>query len=170
MTGWRLGWLIGPCWCREDKIRDLICIWEYGAWRSINMADRGFASWGGLYQVTKEMWVQNLDQVMAHMDRLSGLKMVRPDFAFYAFLKLKAAKFLWPYQTVDWWGWSVLIVWAAFAMVFVGLFWMCFAVCPDTLAEFWIVGKKNRFDVDKTFVVSSIETDIPFRGRLSIQW
>ncbi|HPQ50313.1 MAG: aminotransferase class I/II-fold pyridoxal phosphate-dependent enzyme [Alphaproteobacteria bacterium] len=136
MTGWRLGWLIGPA-DAEDKIRDLI-LYE-------NMGPPTFNQYGGIEALRhgedfiksqKEMWVQNLDQVMAHMDRLSGLKMVRPDSAFYAFFKVEGCKNSYDLtkQLIDEVGLS-LSPGAAFGNGFQDYLRMCFAVCPDTLAE-----------------------------------
>lgn len=88
MTGWRLGWLVGPA-DAEDKIRDLV-LYE-------NMGVPTFNQYGAIEALRhgedflrsqKEMWVRNLDLVMERLPRMERLKMVRPDAAFYAFFRI----------------------------------------------------------------------------------
>lgn len=136
MTGWRLGWLIGPS-DSEDKVRDLI-LYE-------NMGPPTFTQYGGIEALRhgedflasqKELWLSNLDILMERIKTIPRLKMSRPPSAFYAFFRIEGCDD--SYETVrdmiDNAGLS-LAPGAAFGKGFHDYIRMCFAVTPEMLHE-----------------------------------
>lgn len=89
MTGWRLGWIIGPP-SAELKICDLAVynnmgppsFTQYGALAALRQGE-GFLS----EQMT--LWRSNLDLLMDRFAQMPKISMVRPDASFYAFFKVE---------------------------------------------------------------------------------
>lgn len=136
MTGWRLGWLIGPA-DSEDKIRDLV-LYE-------NMGTPTFNQFGAIAALRhgeeflaqqKAMWQENLDLVMDRLPRLKGMSMARPPAAFYAFLRVEGCvdSYELTRELIDEAGVS-LSPGAAFGNGFGEHLRLCFAVSPDVLAD-----------------------------------
>jgi len=134
MTGWRLGWLVGPA-DAEDKIRDLI-LYE-------NMGPPTFTQVGGIEALRhgeeflasqKELWMRNLDVVMARLSKFPNLKVVRPNAAFYAFIKVDGDvdSYALAKEMIDDVGLS-LAPGAAFGKGFETYLRLCFAVETDVL-------------------------------------
>ncbi len=136
MTGWRLGWLVGPT-DAEDKVRDLI-LYE-------NMGPPTFSQYGGIEALRhgeaflasqKSLWQSNLELVMSRMALMPRLQMVRPNSAFYAFFKVEGCENSYDLvkDMVDEVGLS-LAPGAAFGKGFHDYLRMCFAVSPEILEQ-----------------------------------
>jgi aspartate/methionine/tyrosine aminotransferase len=88
MTGWRLGWLIGPA-NSETPVRDLALYdnmgpptyAQYGAAAALRHGEPFIAE-----QVT--LWKSNLDLVMDRFSTNGRINMVRPQSTFYAFFNV----------------------------------------------------------------------------------
>lgn len=92
MTGWRLGWLIGPP-DSENRIRDL-SLYE-------TMCPPSFIQMAGIQALRhgeefileqKAHWEKNLDMVMAHFEKMGRIRMARPEATFYAFFRVEGEK------------------------------------------------------------------------------
>ena len=89
MTGWRLGWIVGPP-SAEMKICDLAVynnmgppsFTQYGALAALRQGE-GFIS----EQMT--LWQSNCDLLMDRMAQLPRLSISRPEAGFYAFFKVE---------------------------------------------------------------------------------
>lgn len=88
MTGWRLGWLIGPA-NSETPVRDL-ALYD-------NMGPPTYAQYGAIAAlrygepfIAEQMalWKSNLDLVMDRFNTNGRIKMRRPDSTFYAFFSV----------------------------------------------------------------------------------
>jgi aspartate aminotransferase len=88
MTGWRLGWIIGPQMA-EDKIRDL-ALYQ-------NMGPPCFTQYGGIaalrygedfIQGQMALWHTNRDIVSQRLAHMSRITFPIPDATFYAFFKV----------------------------------------------------------------------------------
>jgi len=88
MTGWRLGWLIGPK-SSEDKIRDII-LYE-------NMGPPTFIQYAGITTLRhgedfiksqKKIWKSNQDIVIERLSKIERVKLIKSSSAFYSFLKI----------------------------------------------------------------------------------
>lgn len=89
MTGWRLGWLIGPAFA-EDIIRD-IALYD-------NMGPPTFTQFGGIAALRNgepfiaeqlKLWQSNLDIIMQRLGNNPKIHISRPDSTFYAFFKVE---------------------------------------------------------------------------------
>jgi aspartate aminotransferase len=88
MTGWRLGWLVGPAEA-EDKIRDL-ALYE-------NMGPTSFTQFAGIsalrhgehyIQEQMDIWQSNLDLILDYTAQSSRIQFTRPPATFYAFFRV----------------------------------------------------------------------------------
>lgn len=88
MTGWRLGWLVGPA-AAEEVIRD-IALYD-------NMGPPTFTQLGAVEAlrhgepfIAQQMaaWSSNLDIVMKRFEHSRRIHMVRPPATFYAFFRV----------------------------------------------------------------------------------
>lgn len=88
MTGWRLGWLVGPA-DSETPLRDL-ALYD-------NMGPPTYAQYGAIAAlrhgepfIAEQMalWKSNLDLVMDRFNTNGRIKMRRPDSTFYAFFSV----------------------------------------------------------------------------------
>ncbi|MCB1558086.1 MAG: pyridoxal phosphate-dependent aminotransferase [Alphaproteobacteria bacterium] len=136
MTGWRLGWLVGPA-DAEDKIRDLI-LYE-------NMGPPTFTQVGGIEALRhgeeflvnqKALWMENLELVIERLHRIPGLQVVRPNAAFYAFIRVEGDvdSYHLAKEIIDDAGLS-LAPGAAFGKGFGQYLRLCFAVERDVLSK-----------------------------------
>ncbi|HPF77909.1 MAG TPA: aminotransferase class I/II-fold pyridoxal phosphate-dependent enzyme [Alphaproteobacteria bacterium] len=89
MTGWRLGWLVGPAFS-EGIIRD-IALYD-------NMGPPTFTQFGGIHAIrdgedfiTQQLglWESNLDLVMDRLGKNPKIHISRPASTFYAFFKVE---------------------------------------------------------------------------------
>ncbi len=88
MTGWRLGWLVGPA-NSEGAIRDL-ALYD-------NMGPPTYAQYGAMSAlrhgesfITEQLklWNSNLDMVMERFEKNGRIEMHRPPSTFYAFFRV----------------------------------------------------------------------------------
>ena len=88
MTGWRLGWLVGPA-SAETKIYDM-ALYEY-------MCPADFTQHAGIAALRHgepfiasqlESWQKNIDLIEQSFDRTGKAMMVRPPATFYAFFRI----------------------------------------------------------------------------------
>lgn len=92
MTGWRLGWLIGPAQS-EDAVRDL-ALYD-------NMGPPTYAQYGAIAALRHgepfiaeqlALWKSNLDLVMERFQANGRITMHRPTATFYAFFKIEGGE------------------------------------------------------------------------------
>lgn len=88
MTGWRLGWLVGPA-CAEEKIRD-IALYD-------NMGPSTFSQYGGIAAIRHgepfiaqqlDTWRANRAMVIERFSANPRITMPVPDATFYGFFKV----------------------------------------------------------------------------------
>lgn len=136
MTGWRLGWLVGPA-CAEEKIRD-IALYD-------NMGPPTFSQYGGIAALRHgeeflkqqlDLWRSNRDMVMQRFNANPKLIMETPQSTFYGFFRvegqpdcLKLARHL-----IDEVGLSIAPG-CAFGKSCAGYLRLVFAVSPDKMAD-----------------------------------
>jgi aspartate aminotransferase len=136
MTGWRLGWLVGPAES-ENALRDL-ALYD-------NMGPPTYAQYGAIAALRHgesflaeqlSLWKSNLDIVMDRFQSNGNIHMERPDATFYAFFKvdggeddLKLVK-----QLIDQSNLS-LAPGCAFGKCCTGWIRMCFAVSEQKMIE-----------------------------------
>lgn len=136
MTGWRLGWLVGPT-DSEAPIRDLAL---YN-----NMGPPTFAQFAGVAALRhgenfiaeqRALWKSNLDIVMDRFQTNGQITMQRPDSAFYAFFHVKGEPdcLKLTRQLIDEAGLS-LAPGCAFGVCCQGWIRMCFAVSEQRIIE-----------------------------------
>lgn len=88
MTGWRLGWIVGPP-AAEDKIRDValynnLCpptFTQYGAIAALEQGEE-------FLKRQVDMWRSNRDLLVERFKKLGNVHMAYPEATFYAFFKV----------------------------------------------------------------------------------
>lgn len=136
MTGWRLGWLIGPGHS-EDKIRDLI-LYE-------NMGPPTFTQHAGIVALRdgedflksqKSRWKSNQELVLDALSNYSRVSIVKSPAAFYAFFQVEGEtdSFALVRRMIDDVGVS-LAPGGAFGQGFNGYLRLCFAANPDVVSQ-----------------------------------
>jgi len=136
MTGWRLGWLIGPM-SSEDKIRDVI-LYE-------NMGPPTFTQHAGIaalrhgedfLKTQKDLWKSNQELVVNALSPYDRVQMVKSQAAFYAFIKLdgETDSFALARRIIDEVGVS-LAPGGAFGKGFNDYLRLCFAAKPEVITE-----------------------------------
>lgn len=136
MTGWRLGWLIGPR-DSEDKIRDVI-LYE-------NMGPPTFTQHAGIValrhgeeflQTQKTLWKSNQELVVEGLSKFDKVSMVKSPAAFYAFFKIEGEtdSFTLARRIIDEVGVS-LAPGGAFGKGFNDYLRLCFAAKPEVVTE-----------------------------------
>lgn len=136
MTGWRLGWLIGPK-DSEDKVRDVI-LYE-------NMGPPTFTQYAGITALRngeeflleqKKLWKANQTLVVEALKPLERVSMVESPAAFYAFIKVEGEKdsFAFARRLIEEANVS-LAPGGAFGHGFNDYLRMCFASAPNVLEE-----------------------------------
>lgn len=136
MTGWRLGWLVGPSHA-ECAVRD-IALYN-------TMGPPTFAQYAGIAALRHgeqfiadqlELWQSNLDIVMDRFNTNGRIIMQRPEAAFYAFFKVDGEKdcLKLSRQLIDEAGLS-LAPGCAFGACCEGWIRMCFAVSEQRMIE-----------------------------------
>jgi len=89
MTGWRLGWLVGPQ-DAEDKIRDVILYETMGAPSFVQLAGIQALRHGeDFIQTQKKLWKSNQDLVVGRLAEFDRVSIVKASSAFYAFFKVE---------------------------------------------------------------------------------
>jgi aspartate aminotransferase len=88
MTGWRLGWLVGPA-ASESKIYDM-ALYEY-------MGPPDFTQYGGiaalrhgedLIKAQLSLWENNMEMISDTFDRIGKIRYSKPDATFYSFFRI----------------------------------------------------------------------------------
>ncbi len=136
MTGWRLGWLIGPA-ASETVIRD-IALYD-------NMGPTSFTQFGAIEALRHgedfiagqvRQWKANRDAVYDALHATGKIEIEKPAASFYHFFKVKGQEDCVAYakRLVDEAGLS-LTPGIAFGAVGQGYLRLCFAVSPARLAE-----------------------------------
>lgn len=136
MTGWRLGWLIGPAES-EETVRD-IALYD-------NMGPPTYAQYGAIAalrhgeQFISEQvssWKSNLDILMDRFNSNGRLLMKRPESTFYAFFRVEGEQddLALVKRLIDEAGLS-LAPGCAFGKCCSGWIRMCFAVSEQKLVE-----------------------------------
>ena len=136
MTGWRLGWIVGPKEA-EDKIRDValynnLCpptFTQYGAIAALEQGEPFLKS-----QI--DLWRSNRDLLVERFDALGNIHMAYPKATFYGFFKVDGqpdCKVL-TKRFVDEAG-VLLSPGCAFGETAKGYVRMCFAVSERRLSE-----------------------------------
>lgn len=89
MTGWRLGWLIGPA-DSESRIRDLSLYEVLCPPSFVQMAGVTALRHGEEFIAEqKQHWKRNLDLIMNRFATMPRIQMSRPDSTFYAFFRVE---------------------------------------------------------------------------------
>lgn len=136
MTGWRLGWLIGPS-TAENKICDLI-LYE-------NMGPPTFTQYAGITALRhgedfiltqKKLWKENQEIVVNHLSQFDKISLVKSPAAFYAFFKIEGEEdsFAFARKLIDESGVS-LAPGGAFGEGFNDYLRLCFAAEKSVLNE-----------------------------------
>jgi aspartate/methionine/tyrosine aminotransferase len=134
MTGWRLGWLVGPA-CAETKIRD-IALYD-------NMGPPTFAQYGGIAALRYgedfiaqqiDVWRANRDMVMQRFSEIPGAHLSVPQSTFYGFFTVDGEPdcLAFARRLIDEQGLS-LAPGCAFGKTCAGYLRLVFAVSRDTL-------------------------------------
>lgn len=142
MTGWRLGWLVGPA-AAEEVIRD-IALYD-------NMGAPTFAQFGAIEALRHgedfiaqqlDLWRRNRDTVVKRLSALDGIDLPHIDATFYAFFKVaqEPDSFAFARRLIDDVSLS-LAPGSAFGAVGKGYMRLCFAVSEEKLAD-----GLNRFE------------------------
>ena len=136
MTGWRLGWIVGPP-AAEDKIRDValynnLCpptFTQYGAIAALEQGEE-------FLKRQIDLWRSNRDLLVERFEKLGNVHMAYPEATFYAFFKVDGqddCKEL-TKRFVDEAG-VLLSPGCAFGKTAKGYIRMCFAVSERRLSE-----------------------------------
>lgn len=136
MTGWRLGWLIGPK-TAEDKIRDVILYENMGPPTFIQHAAIEALRHGeGFLVEQKKLWKANQDLVVDKISTVPHLSMVPSSAAFYAFIKVEGEQdsFSLVRRLIDEAGVS-LAPGGSFGAGFNDYLRLCFAASPEVVSE-----------------------------------
>lgn len=91
MTGWRMGWLVGPR-IAEEKIKDIamynnLCLPSFTQFGAIAALEQGEEF------LTKQLdlWRSNRDLVVERIAAMKGVRMAYPKATFYSFFKVDGA-------------------------------------------------------------------------------
>ncbi len=88
MTGWRMGWIVGPPEA-EEKIRD-VALYN-------NLCPQTFAQYGGIAALEQgedflksqiDLWRSNRDLTMKRFAEMGRIQMTKPQATFYGFFKV----------------------------------------------------------------------------------
>ncbi len=88
MTGWRLGWLVGPA-CTESGVLDIalynnLCPPSFAQYAAIEALRHG----EDFIQEQLTLWKSNQDYLHERFDAMGRISAVRPDATFYSFFKV----------------------------------------------------------------------------------
>lgn len=136
MTGWRLGWLIGPAFS-EEIIRD-IALYD-------NMGPPTFTQFGGIAALRDgdtfiaeqlQLWESNLEILMDRLGNNPKVHISRPDSTFYIFFKIDGEPDCLSFgkKLIDE-GELSLAPGCAFGQSCAGWMRLCFAVSEDKLLK-----------------------------------
>lgn len=136
MTGWRLGWMVGPA-AIEEAIRD-VALYD-------NMGPPSFTQFGGIAALRhgepfikeqKTLWRANRDLLVGYFDSHGRIQADPPHSTFYSFFKVEGEDdcLAFARRLIDEAGLS-LAPGCAFGQVGRGYMRMCFAVSQGRLEE-----------------------------------
>ena len=87
MTGWRLGWLVGPAYA-EEVIRDIALYDNMGPASFIQLAGAAALKHGEPFiHEQRQLWKRNLDTLDDFFSQYDTIEFHRPQATFYAFFK-----------------------------------------------------------------------------------
>lgn len=136
MTGWRLGWLVGPSQV-EEAVRD-IALYD-------NMGPPSFTQFGAIEALRHgepfikdqvDLWRSNLDLITEYFDASNRITAFRPQSTFYSFFKVDGEDDCLSFarRLIDEVGLS-LAPGCAFGRVGKGYMRLCFAVSRERLEQ-----------------------------------
>lgn len=136
MTGWRLGWLVGPA-SAEEPIRD-IALYD-------NMGPPSFTQYAAIealrhgepfIQEQLSRWQENIDIFMEWVDGQDKIRACRPDSTFYSFFRVEGESDCLNFarRLIDDYSLS-LAPGCAFGNVGKGYMRLCFAVSKSKLTD-----------------------------------
>ncbi len=136
MTGWRMGWLVGPS-CAEEKIRDL-AIYNY-------MAPTSFSQFGAIAALEHgeehlksnlALWRRNRQAFIDTLSKYNSIQCPIPEATFYGFFKVEKEPdcFKFTKRLIDDAGVS-LAPGFTFGHDFKGWMRICFAVSEEIMDE-----------------------------------
>lgn len=136
MTGWRLGWIVGPREA-ESKIRDValynkLCpptFTQYGAIAALEQGE-------DFIKEQLDLWRSNRDLVVERLGRMKGVSMAYPEATFYALFKVDGQPdcIALTKRLIDEAG-VLLSPGSAFGEASKGYLRLCFAVSEKRLSE-----------------------------------
>ncbi|MCB1783895.1 MAG: pyridoxal phosphate-dependent aminotransferase [Alphaproteobacteria bacterium] len=136
MTGWRLGWIVGPLEA-EPKIRDValynkLCpptFTQYGAIAALEQGE-------DFLKQQLDLWRSNRDYVVERFSKMGNIHLSYPEATFYAFFKVDGEPdcIALTKRLIDEAG-VLLSPGSAFGQVSKGYIRLCFAVSRPRLAE-----------------------------------
>lgn len=136
MTGWRLGWIVGPP-IAEDKIRDValynkLCPPSFTQWGAIAALEEGEE----FLSKQLKLWHSNRDLVVERFNKMGNVHMSYPEATFYAFFKVDGEEdcIALTKRLIDEAG-VLLSPGSAFGEAAKGYVRMCFAVSEERLNE-----------------------------------
>lgn len=136
MTGWRLGWMVGPARA-EEAIRD-VALYD-------NMGPPSFTQFGGIEALRHgepfleeqiALWRSNLGLITEQFDQSNRITAFRPQSTFYSFFKVEGEEdcLTFARRLIDDVGLS-LAPGCAFGKVGKGYMRLCFAVSQEKLEK-----------------------------------
>lgn len=136
MTGWRLGWIVGPLEA-EPKIRDValynkLCpptFTQYGAIAALEQGE-------DFLKAQLDLWRSNRDYVVERFEKMGNIHLSYPEATFYAFFKVDGEPdcIALTKRLIDEAG-VLLSPGSAFGQVSKGYIRLCFAVSRPRLKE-----------------------------------
>ena len=136
MTGWRLGWIVGPP-IAEDKIRDValynnLCLPSFPQFGAMAALKHG----EGFIKKQLDLWRSNRDLVVERFKKMGNIQMSYPKSTFYAFFKVEGEDdcIVLTKRLIDEAG-VLLSPGIAFGKEAKGYVRLCFAVSEERLSE-----------------------------------
>ncbi|MBX2834282.1 MAG: pyridoxal phosphate-dependent aminotransferase [Micavibrio sp.] len=136
MTGWRIGWIVGPA-AAEEKIRD-VALYN-------NLCPPTFSQYGAIAALKEgepfiknqiDLWRGNRDLTVRRFDEMGKIKMAHPSATFYGFFKVEGQRDCktMTKRFIDECG-VLMSPGCAFGKEAVGYIRMCFAISERRLTE-----------------------------------
>ncbi|MFP4386010.1 MAG: pyridoxal phosphate-dependent aminotransferase, partial [Alphaproteobacteria bacterium] len=136
MTGWRLGWIVGPP-IAEEKIRDValynnLCLPSFAQFGAMAALERG----EDFIRKQLDLWRSNRDLVVERFKKMGNVRMSYPKSTFYAFFKVEGEDdcIALTMRLIDEAG-VLLSPGIAFGKEAKGYLRLCFAVSEERLSE-----------------------------------
>ncbi len=136
MTGWRLGWIVGPVMA-EEKIRDValynnLCLPSFSQFGAMAALENG----EDFIKKQLDLWRSNRDLVVRRFEKMGNIHMACPKSTFYAFFKVEGEDdcIVLTRRLIDEAG-VLLSPGIAFGKEAKGYLRLCFAVSEECLSE-----------------------------------